>query len=97
MKKGAADKIARIVGDVTGIRVVLDRVFDMTDGTIDRLVAYARKKGVPERKIAAALRAHHNYEKAQSIAALLMPAIPNPVVLRKIAGRPHPSKAKKHA
>ncbi len=86
-------EILRAVAEATGVAPIARAWRDANDGAIDRLASEARKlKGpsgkrlISDERIANALRAQKRLEQFQSIVALVFPYLPNPKLLRIIAG-----------
>lgn len=83
----AAKRALRTVGQVTGTGAIAETVLGMQDAAIERLVKLAEQHGVPHAKVNAALRAYEKAQDVQSAVAVLYPFLPNPALLRALAGR----------
>ncbi len=79
---------AGMLGRVTGLGSIAAAIVDAKDGAVGRLAAEARRLGVPESRIRKALRLVELHERMTDLAALLMPFLPSPAIIRLLAGRP---------
>ena len=86
--KSAAGAALRVAADVSGAAAIARVVVEASDEIVDHIVSLARKRGVSEAKIRAALKLRRKAERVQSLAALVMPGLPNPALLRYVANRP---------
>ncbi len=80
-------KVIHAIAGSTGIGPIARAAVEAEDGLIDRLVEKARKHNVSEARIRAALGAKRKYDRAMSVVALLYPFLPNPALLRLVAGK----------
>lgn len=80
-------KVIHAIAESTGIGSIARAAVEAEDGLIDRLVEKARKHNVSEARIRAALAAKRKYDRAMSVVALLYPFLPNPALVRLVAGR----------
>lgn len=87
-KESALTSIGRGIGNATGTGAIARAALSAEQAMIDRLVAAARKAGVKESTIAKALAAKKRGDRVLAVAALLYPMIPNPALLRVLAGEP---------
>ncbi len=85
-RESSLAKTGRIVGDVTGTGAVARAALAGEKAVIDRLVEIARKIGVSESTIERARALKKMHDRALSVAAILFPWLPNPALLRLIAG-----------
>lgn len=87
-EESALTSIGRGIGNATGTGAIARAALSAEQAMIDRLVAAARKAGVKESTIAKALAAKKKGDRVLAVAALLYPMIPNPALLRMLAGEP---------
>lgn len=83
-----ARKAIAHLGDLTGAGPIARAALDAEISAVARLERLARKCGASETSIRKAKSAKATLEKVQSLAALLFPIVPSPVLLRAIAGKP---------
>ena len=79
-------KVGRFIGDVSGVGGIARTVLAGEKAVIENLVKTARAAGVPEPTIKRALAVKRMHDRAASVAAILFPFLPNPAILRLLAG-----------
>jgi hypothetical protein len=85
-KESRLTAIGRKIGDATGVGVIARAALAAERTMIAQLVAGARKAGVSEPTIQKALAVKKKQDRALAVAAILYPMIPNPALLRLLAG-----------
>lgn len=81
------ERLAGALADLAGVREIAKIAVDGEDAIIERLVQLARDHDVAEATIRKALRLKKKSDQLLSILAILYPMIPNPAILRAIAGK----------
>ena len=89
----ATTKAVRKLADATGVGEIARALVGAEQAVIDRLVDKARELNISKAKISAALRAKRKHDQALSVVALLIPSLPNPALLKLIAGKSEAKKA----
>ena len=85
--KRTAKSVFETVGQATGAARLAGAVVEAHDAALERLVELAEQQGISHAKIDAALRAYGAVRKAEAIASLLIPVLPNHVLVRALAGK----------
>jgi hypothetical protein len=78
----------KTIGTVTGVGAIARAALEGEQAVINSLVRKARQIGVSEKDIARGLALKKKHDRAVSLAAIVFPWIPNPVLLRLLAGKP---------
>ena len=89
------NRLAALLGDLAGVRKIAQIAVEAEDAVIERLTKLAREHDVDERLITKALNAKKKTDKILSVVAVMYPFIPNPAILRAIAGKRDDAKATK--
>jgi hypothetical protein len=85
--KRTAKSVIETVGQVTGAAAIAKAVVEVHDSALERLVDVAEQQGISQTKIDAALRVYGKARKVEALMSLLLPVIPNHVLLRALAGK----------
>ncbi len=101
-KESTLTNIGRSVGNATGIGAIARAALAGEKAMIDKLVEAARKAGVNEATIKKARDVKRKHDRLLVVASILFPYLPNPALLRLLAGEPlddlkDPEKAPKGA
>lgn len=78
----------KTVGDLTGIGAIARAALAGEAAVVRYLVRRARRIGLSEKVIAQGLALKRTHDRAVSLAAVVFPWIPSPVMLRLLAGQP---------
>jgi hypothetical protein len=85
--KRTAKSVFETVGQATGASKLAKAIVEAHDSALERLVDLAEQQGISHKKIDAALRVYGTVRKAEALASLLIPVLPNHVLVRALAGK----------
>lgn len=86
--KGGLATGMRRLGDVSGVGGIARTALDGEQAVIRGLVAKARELGVDQETIDKALAVKRTHDRLLTVASILFPWLPNPLLLRLLAGKP---------
>lgn len=87
-KPSSFSRAAKAFGDVTGVGAVARAALEGEQKIVTELLRQARKRGVSEEDIQRAQAFKKFHDRAMVLAAILFPWLPNPALLRLVAGKP---------
>lgn len=87
-KESTLTNIGRAVGNATGVGPIARAALEGEQAVIEKLVAAARKAGVSEETIKKARDVKRKHDRLLVVASILFPYLPNPALLRLLAGKP---------
>lgn len=79
-------RLGAALGDLAGVQKIARAAVDGERAALTKIASLARKHGVSDAKIARALKAKKRLDQVLSILALAFPWMPNPTLLRWLAG-----------